>query len=184
MKRVIVTAAAMILAAWGMTAVAAELKSGLQPGDAPPAFNVQDVTGPAKGTSLCYRCRYGARPTVSIFTRNIDDNVISLIKQIDKQVAKNDKQQMRAFVVLLTDDPDAAESKLQDLAKKNDIQNVPLTIFDGQVGPPDYKIAENADVTVLMWNKSKVAVNHAFEKGKLNKQAVETVAKDTGKILN
>ena len=184
MKRVFTLSAALALAAFTLTAVAAELTSGLQPGDAPPAFNVQDCTGPAKGTSLCYRCRYGARPTVTIFTRSLDENLTQLVKKIDQQVATNDEKQMRAFVVLLTDDPDAAEPKLQDLAAKNGIKNVPLTIFDGEVGPPEYKIAEDAELTVLMWNKSKVAVNHAFEKGQFDKAAIEKVTKDTSKILN
>jgi hypothetical protein len=31
-----------------------EFKSGLQPGDAPSAFNCHDITGPNKGKSLCY----------------------------------------------------------------------------------------------------------------------------------
>ncbi len=35
--------------------VAVALLSGLQPGDPAKAFNVHDVTGPAAGTSLCYR---------------------------------------------------------------------------------------------------------------------------------
>ena len=47
---------------------------------------------------------------------------------------------MRAFVVLLTDDPDAAEEKLKELAEKHGIENTPLTIFDGEAGPPKYKI--------------------------------------------
>lgn len=57
------------LRAWGSLAVvvsalgagiaiagdAPGLKSGLQVGESAPAFNVQDITGPNKGTSLCYR---------------------------------------------------------------------------------------------------------------------------------
>jgi hypothetical protein len=34
---------------------AAGLKSGLQVGDFAEPFDVQDITGPNKGTSLCYR---------------------------------------------------------------------------------------------------------------------------------
>lgn len=40
------------------TTIAADapgLKSGLQVGEKAGAFNVQDITGPNKGTSLCYR---------------------------------------------------------------------------------------------------------------------------------
>lgn len=180
MKKFLV--AAMILGMAGV-AGAAEVESGLQPGDRPDAFNVRDVTGPEAGKSLCYRCKYGARPVVSIFTRDIDDNVTNLIKEVDKQVGANEDKKMAAFVVLLTDDPDAAEAKLSEVAKKNGIKNVPLTLYDGSAGPEEYKIAKDADVTVMMWNKSDVKVNHAFAKGGLKKEDVKKVAADTSKIL-
>ena len=107
--------------------------------------------------------------------------VASLVKTIDKQVAKN--KNMRAFVVLLTDDVDAAEPQLKEFAKKHGIKNVPLTIFDGIAGPPKYKIAKGAEVTVMLWRKKDVKVNHAFAKGKLKAANVKTIGKDTAKIL-
>jgi len=174
--------AAMVLSVTSF-AGAAEVESGLQPGDAPPAFNVRDVTGPKAGKTLCYRCMYGSRPVVSIFARDIDDNVASLIKQVDKQVGANSDKKMAAFVVLLTDDADSAEGKLKSVAEKNGIKNVPLTIFDGTAGPSSYKISKDADVTVMMWNESDVKVNHAFSKGQLDKKKVKAVVGDSTKIL-
>jgi hypothetical protein len=163
---------------------AAELTSGLKPGEAPAAFQVQDVTGPAAGTKLCYRCRYGGNPVVAVFTHKIDDKVTSLVKKVDEEVAKNKDKRMKAFVVLLTDDPDHAEPKLKALAEKNNITNVPLTIFDGTMGPLDYKLSDKADVTVLMWTKSDVKVNHAFAPGKLDAASISAILKDTSKILD
>ena len=163
---------------------AAEITSGLKPGDAPAAFQVQDVTGPAAGTKLCYRCRYGSSPVVAVFTHKIDDKVTSLVKKVDAEVAKNKDKRMKAFVVLLTDDPDKAEPKLKALAEKNKIENVPLTIFDGPMGPSDYKLSDKADVTVLMWVKSDVKVNHAFAPGQLDSASISEIVKDTSKILD
>ena len=37
------------------SAKAGELESGLQVGESPGAFYVKDVTGPNKGSTLCYR---------------------------------------------------------------------------------------------------------------------------------
>ena len=120
---------------------------------------------------------------VAVFTRGITDNLASLVKQIDKKVAANKDKKMAAFVVLLTDDPDADEAKLKALAKKYKIKNVPLTLFDGVAGPPNYKVAKDADLTVLMWSGLSVKVNHAFAKGKLNKKSVKKIVADTAKIL-
>jgi len=159
------------------------VKSGLQPGAFPDAFIVQDCTGPKKGTSLCYRCRYGGRPVVAIFTHRIDGKVVDLIKKIDAKVGKNRDRKMAAFVVLLTDDPDKAEPKLVQLAKKHDIRHVPLTIFDGPDGPEAYKLSRKADVTVLMWVQQEVKSNYAFTKGRLDDKSVKQILSGTSTIL-
>jgi hypothetical protein len=125
---------------------------------------------------------YGKRPVVAIFAREITDDLTSLVKQIDKKIAENTDQKMASFLVLLTDDPDALEPKLKHLAIKHKIKNIPLTIFDGIAGPPKYKIAEGADVTVLMWRKQTVKVNHALTK--LNKKSVKKIVSDLDKILD
>lgn len=183
MRKVFAYSAALLVVASGI-GVAGELKSGLECGESPGAFNVKDVTGPNKGKSLCYRCAYGQKPTVTIFTRELNDNVTALIKDVDAAVGKNGDQKLSAFVVLLTDDPDAAEPKLAALAKKAGVKNVPLTVYDGTAGPPAYKIDKNAEVSVMMWVKSDVKVSQAFEKGKFDKVAVKKVSADTKKILN
>ena len=107
----------------------------------------------------------------------------SLVKQVDETVTKNKDKDMAAFLVVMTEDADAVEPKLKELAEKNGIKTVPLTIFNGDAGPNGYKIAKDADVTVLMWKGLKVQSNHAFEKGKLDDKGVEAVVKDTSSIL-
>lgn len=120
---------------------------------------------------------------VAIFTRSITDDLTSLVKQIDEQVAKNEDKKMASFVILLSNDADGDEAKLKALAEKAGIKHVPLTIFDGVAGPPNYKIAEDAEVTVLHWLGRKTVVNHAFAKGKLDKDGVKNVVESTAKIL-
>lgn len=107
----------------------------------------------------------------------------SLVKKVDETVAKNKDQKMAAFLVVMTEDADAVEPKLKEIAEKNGIKSVPLTIFNGDAGPSGYKIAKDADVTVLMWKGTKVQANHAFGKGKLDEKGVEAVVKDTSSIL-
>jgi hypothetical protein len=121
---------------------------------------------------------------VNVFAREITDNLTSLVKQIDEKISANADKKMAGFVVLLTDDPDAAEPRLKELAEKRKIENTPLTVFDGVAGPENYKIAEKADVTVMMWVDGEVKVNRVFEKGKLDKKAIAAIVKDTEKILS
>lgn len=121
---------------------------------------------------------------VSVFTRSLDDNLASLVKQIDQAISDNSSKQLASFVVLLTDDPDDAEKQLKHFAAEHGIKKVPLTIYDGVAGPRSYKIAKDADVTVNIWRGQKVKANHAFAKGELNEQAVAQVVAATAKVLN
>jgi hypothetical protein len=183
MKKLTAVLSMCVLTAGGL-ALAAELQSGLAVGEGPvPAFNVRDITGPKKGETLCYRCRYGARPVVTIFTREINDTVKDLVKKIDTKVGENAEKKMAAFVVVLTNDPDKVEPKLESIAKESELKNTPLTIIEGEAGPEEYKLSKEAEVTVMMWVESKVKVNQAFAKGKLDKKAVDALVADTKKIL-
>ena len=119
---------------------------------------------------------------VNVFTRSLTDNLASLVKQVDKAIGENEEKKM-AFVVLLTEDPDASEEQLKAFAEKHKIKNVPLTMFDGVAGPPRFNLTEDADVTVHLYVKQKVESNHAFAKGKLDKEAIDKIMKDTDKIL-
>ena len=85
MKKFVACVAAVLLC--GSAVIAAELKSGLEVGDSVNPFYVQDVTGPSAGKDpLCYRCQYGARPVVAVFTRKVDDKVAALVKEVDSKV--------------------------------------------------------------------------------------------------
>lgn len=160
----------------------AEVDSGLEVGAQVPAFNVRDITGPHKGETLCYRCAYGASPVVAVFTKKVDENVTSLIQKIDATVGKNKDAGMKAFIVVLTDDPDKVEPSLEKIAKEQKIEHTPLTIIEG-AGPEKYKLSKDAETTVLMWNESKVAVRHGYAAGKLDKKAVDMLVGETKKIL-
>ena len=175
---------ALAILASADTGSAAELQSGLQIGDFPHAFYVTDVTGPSAGENLCYRCRYGARPVVSIFAKSIDESVRKLVKQIDDVVVRHYKQErMAAFVVLLTDRPKDQEKSLVAIAKERKLAYTPLTTYRKADGPRKYRIHEDAVVTVMMWADSDVKSNHAFAKGKLTDDAIKRIVADTSKIL-
>ncbi len=166
-----------------MAGVAIAAEKSLSVGDPVPPFNVRDITGPNKGKTLCYRCKYGDQPVVTIFTRKVDPNVVSLTKKIDDQVGKNSDKKMASFLVVLTDDADATETTLAEVAKKAGIKNVPLTLMEGAAGPEGYGIEEGAETTVMMWVDGEVKVNKAFEKGKFDAKAVDSLAAETKKIL-
>ena len=116
---------------------------------------------------------------INIHAREITDDLTSLVSQIDELVSpalsRRNPDRTQSFVVFLTDDPDELEPKLAKLAADKKLKNVPLTLFDGEAGHPDYKIAKDAEVTVLMWTNLRIEQNFAFKKGELNADAVKKV---------
>ncbi|HVJ66983.1 MAG TPA: hypothetical protein VM510_03305 [Caulifigura sp.] len=167
-----------------VAAYAADKPECLKEGDGVAAFYVTDVTGPSAGEKLCYRCKYGSKPVVSIFTKQMTDKVAKLTKNIDQQVAANKDAKMAAFVVILTEDPEGQNDALKAVAAKNEIKNTPITTFDGLAGPAEYKIAKDADTTVMMWVDGKVKVNESLKASDLTDEKIAALTKSTSKILN
>lgn len=176
--------ASAVIVALGGVVFAAEIKSGPQNGEAVPgAFNVLNVTGPSAGESNCQFCKNGNNPVVMIFARTPGDPALQkLIKQVDEKISANSNARMGSFVVYLTADSKKIEPELKSFADKEKIKNVVLST-DTPTGPEAYKIAKEADVTVVLYVKRKVQANYTFEKGKMTDKDVDAIIKDIPKIL-
>jgi predicted TIM-barrel fold metal-dependent hydrolase len=118
---------------------------------------------------------------VCVFARKTSEPLASLAKKIDEKIRENDR--LKSFVVVLTDKGDEAADELRKLAQDARIKHVPLTLHQNPSGPPDYELAENADVTVLMWKEGKVRVNHAY-RGELTNKEISAVVADIPKVLS
>ena len=115
-----------------------------------------------------------------MFARKTSEPLASLVKQIDKQISENGK--LKSFVVFTPKPGENLTEALKTLATTAGIKNVPLTIGESPDGPPDYEVARDADVTILMWKGHKVRVNHAF-KGELTDKDTRAVLADIPKLL-
>ena len=116
-----------------------------------------------------------------IFAREISDPLTSLVKKIDAATAENKDCKMGSFVVFCSDD-EGLEGKLKDLAKKEDLKKIVLTI-DNPAGPSAYKIAKDADVTVVLYQKQEVKANYAFKKGEFHEEDIGKIVADVAKII-
>jgi hypothetical protein len=123
----------------------------------------------------------GNNPVAVVFAREMSEPLTSLVKKLDAAAVSNKSAKMGSFVVFCSDD-ESLEKKLKDFAKNEKLEKVVLTI-DNPSGPPSYKIAKDADVTVLLYSKKEVKVNHAFKKGELSEKDIGTIVSDLSKIL-
>ena len=120
---------------------------------------------------------------VCVFARQISGPLASLVKSLDSEIARN--KSLKSFVVVLTDDADKTSETLKTLAHECGVKNIPLTLVESPSGPPSYKIAKDAAVTVMMWKGTEVKVNHAYyAKGGLTEADVKTITSELPKILN
>ncbi len=181
---------ALAIALVGMgTLRAAELTSGLQPGDLVGAFNVEKCGGALNdgrevGSNFCYRCMLGRKPTVMVFARKADKDLAKLAKELDQHIAKNSDQKLSSFINLIGSEPADLKSTARDFADKNGLENVALVVpDDAQNGPEEFKINPEAEVTVTIYRDGKVAASHAVAPGKLTQEEIQAILKDTGKIL-
>jgi hypothetical protein len=105
----------------------------------------------------------------------------SLVKKIDESLNKSSTK-CGSFVVMLTDDTDKMEATLKSMAEKEGLKKVVLSI-DNPQGPPNYKIAKEADVTVVLYKGRKVIKTFAFEKGKLTEKEVSEMTSAMAEML-
>ncbi len=188
MKASVILSLATVLA-FAAVANAAELKSGLQPGDLVGAFDVEKCggavnDGKAVGDNFCYRCMLGKKPVVMIFARKADSSLATLVKELDKHVAKNSDQKLSSFVNLLGSNAAELKSTAKEFAAKNKVENVALVVpQDNENGPAEFKINPAAEVTVTIYRDGKVAASHAVASGGLDEAEIKSIIADTAKIL-
>ena len=136
-----VLACAAVLALVAGVSVADELTSGPGKGKGIGAFQVVKIGGAADdgvqvGQQLCYRCKYGSRPMVMVFTRNQGETVTKLTTQLNEAAGKH---RVKAFVNLLGEDREELEAAAKKLAGTDELPNVPVVVpieFDN--GPKNY----------------------------------------------
>ncbi|MFN3649166.1 MAG: hypothetical protein ACK47B_06255 [Armatimonadota bacterium] len=156
LKRALLSAAAVALAATAAFA----LDSGLKPGASVPAFDVVDVSGPNKGKQLCYRCSYGGAPVVAAFIKKPSAESAQVVSAVQKLVDQHKGSNLRAFVVFMGGNE--LKGDIAKIAAEKKV-SVPLTFLPQGASASDvaqYKISKEAENTILLWNKGVVRSNH------------------------
>ncbi|MFM7250759.1 MAG: hypothetical protein ACKO5R_12730 [Planctomycetaceae bacterium] len=181
MRKAFLMAVALVLGV--AVAAPAEVTSGPQVGDQVGAFTVTKVAGNPDdgveaGKSLCDRCKMGARPVVMVFARTADAKLAKLLKKIEEEVEEHQSDKLTSFVNMIGGDADSLKKQAAEFVKSNDIKRIAFVVpEDVKNGPEDFKIAPDADLTVVCYKAGKVQANHAFSKGQLDDAKIEAIVK-------
>ncbi len=158
-------------------------RSGLEPGQRPGPYSSVIATGPQRGQTQCFVCETADRPAVVVFARSPGDALGKLVHGLDQAVADHKTADLRAWVTFLSDDQPALDPEVVRWGQKHAVRNLSLGVFEDAGGPPSYRLARDADVTVLLFVKQKVTANFAFRTGELTEDKVAEVLKALPQIV-
>jgi hypothetical protein len=157
--------------------------AGLEPGQRPGPYSSIVSTGPERGRSHCFICETADRPVIIVFARGLSAPLGRLAQQIDQALTQHKDAELRAWVTFLHEDQAAFDPKVVAWGQQHALRSLPLTVFEDASGPPSYRLAAEADVTVLLSVRQKVVASFAFRPGELNDAAIAEVMKTLPRIL-
>ena len=173
----------VLLALSSLSRAAEPLKSSIQPGERIKSiFEPLNINGEHAGEPYCLVCENGLSPVAMLFARDLDDQLVKLLVKIDAATAEHQKESMGSFVVFLSNKPELPKA-LEQLAKKQKFKHLILATFE-PTGPEGFAVADDAALTVVLYNDHIVRANHAFRKGDLTDKSAEKVMADLPKIFD
>jgi len=143
-------------------------------GQRPGPYSFLVATGSERGQPTCYVCETAEKPGVIVFARSVSDPLAGLLTVCDRAVADKPKDAMRAWMTVLGEKTIGLD-ELGRWATKTGLKAVPVGVFDDPVGPPSYKLADDADVTIVLFENRKVIANFAFRAGELDEAAIRLI---------
>jgi hypothetical protein len=156
--------------------------SGPQSGQKIGPYSFLVATGPQRGQQTCYVCETGEKPAVVVFSRKLSKPLGKLVVKCNDWVTAQPKDAARSWMTVLGE----KTVNLDDLAKSAKhagIQSTPVGVFDDPLGPPSFKLSEEAEVTVLLWVNRKIVANFAFRENELNDEATKKIGEAMGKLV-
>ena len=140
--------------------------SGRNAGEDVLPFTSNVVTGPFRGIQHCFVCDARVdQPCIVAFFRQPDKTTASFARAF-RPVLLQSSEPPLAWFVFLGDSGAAAESELEDqvdlFASRFGLTLFNMTALGDPLGPPGYRIAPDAAVTVLVCRRFEVRFNRSW----------------------
>lgn len=153
------------------------LASGPKIGSEPGMYPVVLSTGPDRGKPTCLFCAAGNRPIVAVFARTPDEGLARLAARLDKALAQHKAAQLRSWIAFVSKEPDSLDPQLVRWSQQHNLRSLPVGVYADPTegGPENYRLAREAEVTVVMLARQQVTATFAFGPSELTDAAVERV---------
>lgn len=157
--------------------------SGVQVGQRLGPYTFIVATGKERGQLTCFICETADKPAFVIFARTPSTELGKLAHDLDKIVSDSKNAPLRGWITFLSNDQVKMDPQIVAWGKKHAVKTVPLGVFEDADGPPSYRLASDADVTILLFAKQKVIANFAYRNGELTDSARKDVLDAVPKLL-
>ncbi len=109
----------------------------------------------------------------------MDDNLASLVKQLDKIVGSNKGSKAASVVNFLGEETDDVIAGAKKFGQQHKVKNIALVVPRPSFnGPPSFKVNEQAELTVMLYKGRRVVGNHAVAANKLDDKKVADIVKE------
>lgn len=156
-------------------------ESGPAAGARPAPYSFLVATGPERGRQTCYICAQEMKPGAIVFTRRLTPEAGRLFARLDA-VAAN-APAAKGFKLWATHlGADADLDAVAGWARNAGVRVSPAGVYDDPDGPPAYKLAPEADVTLLVFANKKVVTNLSLRAGELTDSAIQAAVAAARKV--
>jgi hypothetical protein len=156
---------------WALDPIESGPKSGARPG--PYTFWVS--TGASRGQETCFICETENRPAVVVFARQPSDMLGKLAGKLDRALAEHKAAELRSWITFIGKDHQTFDQQLVDWSKQHGLKSLAVGSFKENDGPPTYRVAREADVTVVLFVNRKVQATFGFREKELTDEALRRV---------
>lgn len=175
MKRQLCCGLLGVLALGSVVWAQAPVESGPKLGTRPGPYTFCVATGARRGQETCFICDTADRPAVIVFARNAGDALGKLAGKLDKALAAHKAAELRSWITFIGKDEQTFDRPLLDWSKQHGLKSLPIGTFKEEDGPPTYRVARDADVTVVLFVRQKVEATFGFRDRELTEEAVGRV---------
>lgn len=172
---------AALVAAALAPAPAALPASGVPVGARPGPYSFLVATGPERGKQQCFVCAQDKKPTAVVFTRRLTPAAGRLFARLDAVAAAKADVGLKVWLTHLADTADLDE--VAAWARSHAVKVSPAGVYEDRDGPPAYRIAPAADVTVIVFTDRKVTASFTFRDGELTDARIPAVVAAVEKLV-
>ena len=141
---------------------AEELFSGPQVGEKLSSFTMREALGERAGERRDPVNQAGAEPLVLVFIHDVNRQSISMTRVLTGYTRSRAKDGLHTAVILLDDDPSAAEMTLKRIQHALTAEVPTGVSLDGREGPGKYGLNRHVMLTILVAKAGVVTANFAL----------------------